>query len=61
MAKHRYKVLEEAITRQAAFAEGLEAGAEIEHDFGHDTEKAVIAAGWVERLDTEDAPKGGKK
>lgn len=61
MAKHTYRLLDEAVNVQADFAEGREVGSEFEHDFGQDAERAVIAAGWVERVDTDDAPKGGKK
>ena len=58
MAKHSYRLLEEAVDRQADFAAGKEAGDEFEHDFG-DAETAVVAAGWVER--TDEPKKGGKK
>ena len=60
MAKRTYTLLEEAINRQAAFAADLQAGDELEYDFG-DAEPAVLAAGWVERVDDDKKKKGGDK
>lgn len=65
MAKHSYRLLDEAINRQADFVGDKTAGDEFDHDFGQH-EKAVIAAGWVERTDAEAADdeaakKGGRK
>jgi hypothetical protein len=59
MAK-TYRLLEQAQEAGYEPAEGLEAGAEIELDLNPDTERAMVAAGWIEPADKPQA-KGGKK
>jgi hypothetical protein len=55
----KWTLLQPAIDAEQAWLVGdKQAGDEFDHDFEtEDTERAVIAAGWVEPADT----KGGKK
>ena len=65
MAQHLYRLLEQGVGSGYAPFAGMETGNEFEHDFynpdtGLNHEQAVIAAGWVERVD-QDESKGGKR
>ena len=60
MAKKTYRLLEQA--HEAGQRTDDEVGTEFEDDLDPDTERAMIAAGWIEPVQKEDTKaKGGKK
>lgn len=61
MAKKTFRLLEQGAESQFAAFDGREVGDEFEHDFGHDAERAVIAAGWVEPVEEKTSEKTSTK
>jgi hypothetical protein len=61
MANKSYRLLEQGITAGWDKAEGLEPDAEIELELDDDSERAFVAAGWIEPLEDKTAAKKGGK
>ena len=51
MAKKNYTLLEQGVASQHAMFAGREEGDALELDLDHNTERAVVAAGWVEPVE----------
>jgi hypothetical protein len=62
MAKKAYRLLEQAKEAGWGVADELEPGAELELELDDDTERAMVAAGWIEPAEEKaTAKKGGSK